>query len=89
MTTDVENIKSNTPRTDQKCEVIPKEELFDRLRSAVSHLPIDKFVTVDSDGAYFVDWERIAVDDFKDSAKEFAKAMRQVKCVQMTEGYYD
>lgn len=64
-----------------------KEELFDRLRFAVSHLPIDKFVTVDIDGACYVDWDKIDAADFKDNAVAFTKAMCQIKCVQMTEGY--
>lgn len=63
-------------------------ELLERLKYAVSFLPIDKFVTVDSDGACYVDWNHIDADDFKDSADAFAKAMIHIKCAQLTDGYF-
>ena len=66
-----------------------KEEMFDRLRFAVSHLPIDKFVTVCDDGACYVDWDRIDANDFKDEAEAFARAMCQVRAVQLSDGYDD
>jgi len=64
-----------------------KAELFDRLREAVSYLPVDDFVSDDSAGACYVDWDRIDAADFKDAADKFAKAMVRVKCVQMDEDY--
>lgn len=62
-------------------------ELLERLKYAVSFLPVDKFVTVDSDGACYVDWEHIDAADFADNSSAFAKAMRHIKCVQLTDGY--
>lgn len=63
------------------------KELYQRLKEAVSHLPIDKFVTVDSDGACYVDWNTIEAADFKDNADAFARAMTQIKCLQLNKDY--
>ena len=54
-----------------------REDLF----KAVSHLPIDQFVSEECDGAVFVDWNKIDASDFKDNADKFAKSMIEIKSV--------
>lgn len=67
--------------------MISKTEMLDDLKEAVSHLPVDKFVKVDIDGACYVDWDHIDADDFKDNAKDFAKAMVKIKAAQLKIDY--
>jgi len=56
-------------------------EIYEGLLEVCEALPIDKFVTKYSDGAFFVDWEQIDAADFKDNSGAFCKAMRKAAVI--------